>query len=149
MITAHIIYYTNEFNLTTIIWNQPGSHFKFSGELSVLLTGHPFLNGTWNSLRRVGVTGITNSGERGGGSPYSCSLCNFRSVCMLLVTTFELQVTMAWGIGDESKGILSLTQATCGEIVLGEFIGILFKGGLRPPCLTPVWGVSPEDDEVL
>jgi len=117
----------------------------------VLLTGHPFLNGTWNSLRRAGVTGITNSRERGGGSPYSSSLCNLRSVCILLVTTFGLQVTVAWGMcsGDDSKGILSLAQATCGEIVLGEFIGILLKGGLRPPCLTPVWGVSPEGDEVL
>jgi hypothetical protein len=51
--------------------------------------------------------------------------------------------------GDDSKGILSLAQATCGEIVLGEVIGILLKGGLRPPCLTPVWGVLPEADEVL
>jgi len=117
----------------------------------VLLAGHPFLNGTWNSLRRAGVTGITNSGERGGGSPYSCSLCNLRSVCILLVTTFEPQVTVAWGVcsGDDSKDILSFAQATCGEIILGEFIGILLKGGLRPLCLTPVWGVSPEGDEVL
>lgn len=70
---------------------------------------------------------------------------------MLLVTAFELQVTLAWGMcnGDDSNGILSLALATCGEIVLGEFIGILLKGGLRPPCLTPDWGVSPEDDEVL
>jgi hypothetical protein len=70
---------------------------------------------------------------------------------MLLVTTFEPQVTLAWGMcnGDDSKGILSLAQTTCGEIVLGGFIGILLKGGLRPPCLTPVWGVSPEGDEVL
>jgi len=68
-----------------------------------------------------------------------------------LVTTFELHVTLAWGMcnGDDSKGILSWAQATCGEIVLGEFIGILFKGGLRQPCLTPVWEVSPEADEVL
>jgi len=51
--------------------------------------------------------------------------------------------------GDDSKDILSFAQATCGEIILGEFIGILLKGGLRPLCLTPVWGVSPEGDEVL
>jgi len=51
--------------------------------------------------------------------------------------------------GDDSKGVLSLAQATCGEIVLGEFIEILLNGGLRQPCLTPVWGVSPEADEVL
>jgi hypothetical protein len=70
---------------------------------------------------------------------------------MLLVTTFELQVTLACGMcnGDDSKGILSLAQGTCGEIALGEFIGILLEGGLREPCLTPVWGVSSETDEVL
>lgn len=117
----------------------------------MLLTGPPFLNGTRNSLRRAGLIGIVNSGESGGGSPYSCSLCNLRSVSVLLVTTFEPHVTLAWGMcnGDDSKGILSLAQATCGEIVLGEFIGLLLKRGLRPPCLTPVWGVSPEADEVL
>ena len=122
-----------------------------TSELSVLLTGHSFLNGTWNSLQRAGVTGITNSGERGGGSLYSSSLCNLRLVCMLLVTTFELQVTLAWGMcsGDDSKGILSLAQGTCGEIGLVEFIGILLEGGLREPCLTSVWGVSSESDEVL
>jgi hypothetical protein len=70
---------------------------------------------------------------------------------MLLVTTSELHVTLTLGTcdGDDRKGILSLAQATCGGTVLGEFIGLLLKGGLRPPCLTPVWGVSLEVGKVL
>jgi hypothetical protein len=70
---------------------------------------------------------------------------------MLLVTTFESHATLAWGacIGDDSKGILALAQATCGEIVLGEFIELLLKGGRNPPCLTPVRGVLLEDNKVL
>jgi hypothetical protein len=60
-------------------------------------------------------------------------------------------VTPTWGTcdGDDSKGILPLAQATCGETVFGEFIGLLLKGGLMPPCLTPVWGVSLEADIIL
>jgi hypothetical protein len=65
---------------------------------------------------------------------------------------FELckSITLSWGEhgGDDNNGILSLVQATCGEINLGEFIGFLIKG-LWPPLLTPVWGKSPKDGVVL